>query len=184
MAQVFGKVDKDALKAYVRRFTEQQATNPTPIESAPEMEPSSSSSSHAQPAGFASHSVPMSEQFKGMMSQGIKNFSGNMANIFRTVTGKLSEEQLDTQLREIERMSLTGDWSANIMMNAIMGAKDHGASKQEALQHGKDVLNQIMQASSRTPEGEAPMVDETDWRDTLVSSDPFAAWGFYIYQNA
>ena len=80
-------------------------------------------------------------------------------------------------------MSLTGDWSANIMMNAILGAKDQGASKQEALQHGKDVLNQIMQASSRTPEGEAPMVDETDWRDTLVSTDPFAAWGFYIYQN-
>ena len=81
-------------------------------------------------------------------------------------------------------MSLTGDWSANLMMNAILGAKDHGASKQEALQHGKDVLNQIMQASSRTPEGEAPMVDETDWRDTLVSTSPYAAWGFYIYQNA
>ena len=41
-------------------------------------------------------------------------------------------------------MSLTGDWAANIMMNAILGAKDHGASKQEALQHGKDVLNQII----------------------------------------
>ena len=110
MAQVFGKVDKDALKAYARRFTERQATDPTPIEAPPEMEPSSSSSSHAQPAGFASHSVPMSEQFKGMMSQGIKNFSGNMANIFRTVTGKLSEEQLDNQLREIEkcRLRVTG----------------------------------------------------------------------------
>ena len=80
-------------------------------------------------------------------------------------------------------MSLTGDWSANLMMNAILGAKDQGASKQEALQHGKDVLNQIMQASSRTPEGEDPNVDETDWRETLVSTNPFAAWGFYIYQN-
>ena len=37
---------------------------------------SSSSSAAAQPAGFATHSVPLTEQFKGMVSKGIKTSQG------------------------------------------------------------------------------------------------------------
>ena len=48
----------------------------------------------------------------------------------------------------------------------------------------KEIVKQAMQASSRTPDGASPSVDETDWRETLVDTNPWAAWGYYIYQHA
>ena len=44
------------------------------------------------------------------------------------------------------------------------------------------MLNQAMMASNRAADGQQPIPDENDWRETLMK-DTYQAWGHYIYHS-